>query len=126
MFDPGDIVAIYAPTAGKPKYHLCIIDESADGTAKFFFVNSRKGFEGDFVLKNGDVPCIPANGTGDTAISCSSIVRQTSRQLSLYKAAKIGRLDKKHIRSLIHFLKQNRALAPKDKKVAVEGLGDAL
>ncbi len=126
MFDPGDIVEIYSSTAGKPKYHLCIIDESSDGTAKFFFVNSNKGYDGDFTLKNSDVPCIPTNATGETVISCSVIVRQNEKQLKLYKAKKICRLDKRHIRSLITFLKLSRSITSWEKMMAIDGLNQAL
>ena len=38
MFDVGDVVEVFAPTAGKKKYHLCVCCANDAGVTQFFFL----------------------------------------------------------------------------------------
>ena len=93
MFEIGDIVQIFAPQAGRDKYHLCV-SVGVDGAAhQFLYLNSDPGFEHTFVCDCEKIPCLPKSKTGKTAISFAMLPRYNDHQLKLFKATKLGVLD---------------------------------
>jgi hypothetical protein len=93
MFSVGDIVRIYDPTTGYPKYHLCIFEVDEHGVCQFLYINSGQGYEGDFVVADTDIDCLPRSPTGDSVFSCNYLVRYNERQMKLYKAQKLSVLS---------------------------------
>lgn len=116
MFDVGDIVQIYAPTAGKDKYHLCVCCANEDGVEKFLFINSGGGYDADFVMKDGEIDGLPESPTGDSVISCSMVVRHNQQQLKLYKAKKLAVIKTATAKKLISFISQSNALPSKQRE----------
>ena len=122
MFEIGDLVRIFAPAAGKKKYHLCVCCADKDGVEKFLFINSAKGYKGDFVLDDGAIDCLPPGPTGFTVISCSMVIRYTLKQLNLFRAEKIGEFPRELLSELIEFVEKNKALSGSDRKIVLVGL----
>jgi hypothetical protein len=116
MFDVGDIVEMFAPTASKTKYHLCVCGMDENRVASFFFINSGTGYAADFVLQDGQISGLPKSPTGLSVISCSIVIRQNERQMKLYKARKIGRLSKKLSSKLSQFVNETPALPKKQRE----------
>lgn len=121
-FVPGDIVQIYAPVAGKPKYHLCVCAWAEGSTAQFLYINSNQGYEADYILDCAKVPCIPPSSTGDTVISCNIVARYTDHQLNIYRAQKIGTLDIAVVRDLVAFVEVTPALTRGEKRLIIANL----
>jgi hypothetical protein len=93
MFEIGDIVQIFAPQAGRDKYHLCV-SVGKDGAAhQFLYLNSDPTFEQTFVCDCAKIPCLPESKTGKTAISFAMLPRYNDNQLKLFKATKLGELN---------------------------------
>ena len=126
MFVVGEIVQIYAPSAGKTKYHLCVCLANAAGVTRFLFMNSGSGYEGDFILKDAEVPCLPPSPTGESVISCSMVVRYSEKQLALYKAQSLGMLDDALLFQLKEFLRASTVLSKEERGPIVASLFDAL
>ncbi|MEA2990752.1 MAG: hypothetical protein QOG83_3463 [Alphaproteobacteria bacterium] len=93
MFDVGDIVQIFAPQAGKVKYHLCISVGVQGAAHQFIYLNSDPNFDQTFVCDCKKIPCLPESKTGKTAFSFAILPRYTDAQLKLYNAKKLGVLD---------------------------------
>lgn len=120
---PGDIVTIYAPQTGYPKYHLCISAPSSDVAAQFFFINSEdKGYEGVFVVPNKEVPCLPPCESGVTVFSFTQIPRFNKRQLNLYRAEVRGRISVNLAKKLLTEVRNTPVLTGKDRKTAIAAL----
>lgn len=124
MFNVGDVVEIFAPTAGKKKYHLCVCCANDAGVVQFFFINSGDGYEADFVLADGQIGDLPESPTGKSVISCSIIVRYTPNQMTLYKAKKIGTIEAGIASDLADFISTSRALPKKDRAGIATALGE--
>ena len=122
IFDVGDILHFYSSQAGHPKYHLCVLKIINGNAAVFLYLNSNEGFAADFIVSDTEIPCLPPSKTGKSIISCSQLVRANERQLKLYKAKKIGRLDKKIAMNLLKFVKTIDALSKFDKKIVTNAL----
>ncbi len=80
MFEAGDVVRFFSPTAGKTKYHLCLCVNQS-GKNCFLFLNSRTGYRGDYVLDDGAVPGLPRSQTGNTVVSFSQVIKMDEREL---------------------------------------------
>lgn len=122
MFAVGDVIEMFSPQAGKTKYHLCVCEIEEGGVAKFFFLNSGSGYEGDFIVRDTEIPCLPPSPTGESVISCSILLRFNEKQLKLWNARKLGELDGGIVARLISFLAVNRALSREDKTTAIANL----
>jgi hypothetical protein len=122
MCQPGDIVQIYSATAGYPKWHLCIAADTETEAAKFLYVNSEGGYDGDFVLPNARIPCIPASPTGKTVISCNILVIINRRQRELFNAQVAGQLDKAAAAELKAHVEGCDTLTRPDKELVVNAL----
>ena len=122
MFAVGDIVEMFAPSASKTKYHLCVCCSDENGVDKFLFINSGVGYEGDFVLVDGQIHGLPTSKSGKSVISCSFVDRCNQRQLLLFKAKKISELDKVIAKSLAEFITNTKSLTKKDKLPLVNGI----
>lgn len=120
---PGDIVKIYAPQAGYPKYHLCLCTLSADGAAQFIFMNSKvSGYEGDFAVPNEEVPCLAPSDTGFTVFSLSQIPRYNAHQMELYEAEVLGRISAALAGRLLEEVRKTPVLTARDRRTAEAAL----
>lgn len=122
MFSVGDIVKIYAPAAGYPKYHLCIAIGGDEEAFKFLFLNSDPNFRDTYSVNCSRVPCIPISDTGVTAFSFSQIPRYTVRHLSIYNATKLGELDKNLAQELLEFIQGVKSLSRSEKQIVILAL----
>lgn len=122
MFAIGDIVRIFAPIAGYEKYHLCVklLDES--GAARFLFLNSNPAYEDTYAVPCERVPCLPPSETGVTAFSFSMLPTYNEKQLTIYKATRLGELSLDLARELRTFLDDVEALTRKDKLLVAAAL----
>lgn len=122
----GDVVSIFSPQAGYPKYHLCVLEASEDAAACFLFMNSNDGypggFVGDFVMPDTAFPFLPPSPTGQSVISCSTVVRFNVRQLELFKADVKGKISPEAAAELLSFVKTVRTLIPREKKMVIASL----
>ena len=119
MFEVGDIVQAYAPTAGYPKYFLCIQKGTGNTATKFLFLNSDPNFDDTYVVDCTRVPCLPPSETGKTAFSFSEVPRFTAAQLKLQGAVKRGEIDKGLAAELAEFCKGVRSL-PRGQRIMVQ------
>src|SRR4051794_23790766 len=103
MFAVGDIVRIYAPVAGRKKFHLCIETGSDERASKFLYLNSNPTYAGCYSVPCHRVPCIEESDTGMTAFSFSMLPRYSVAQLKTYKAEKIGEIDPELAAELLQF-----------------------
>lgn len=93
MFDVGDVVRFFSPTAGKEKFHLCLGESEIGALFAFLHLNSSSGFRGDCILADGEVPGLPKSPTGSTVVSFSMIVRIGTERLTKFSAVKTGKID---------------------------------
>ena len=122
MFAVGDIVRILAPQVGYYKYHLCIATGSSSVASQFLFLNSDPTFAGTYVVDCSRVPCLPVSQTGKTAFSFSAIPRYSDKQLGLFKAQKLGELDKTLATELHTFATTVKTLNTADRAVVLAAL----
>jgi hypothetical protein len=120
MFSVGDIIEIFAPQAGKDKYHLCIcMNEGA--AHQFVYLNSNPNFEGTISFDCERIPCLPKSKTGKTAFSFAYLPRYNDRQLKLYKAKKLGTLDPTVAKEVLGFVATVGTLTGADRKLVSAG-----
>jgi hypothetical protein len=122
MFEIGDIVEIYSPVAGRNKYHLCVKPGSENTATQFLFLNSDPNFEQLYVVDCARVPCLPPSKTGKTAFSFALLPQFNHMQLQLYKARKLGELDKKLATELLAFAKTVTTMSRSERQVVVSAL----
>jgi hypothetical protein len=123
-FALGDVVSIYAPAVGYTKYHLCL-GYNDTGICCFLYLNSWSGYQADLSFDCARFPMIDPSTTGKTIVSLSLIVRYTARQLELYKAKKLGEIDKTVAAEIHTFSKTVKALSRPDKAFVNERLKKA-
>lgn len=121
MFKPGDVIKFYSEAAGYKKYHLCL---SLDACC--FFMNSprTKTFPGDMIISCDDVPFLPKTDSGDSIISCSTLLKFTEAELVGYGAKKVGAVSTEILTRVLEFVENSPVLADEDKEVVIAGLGD--
>jgi hypothetical protein len=122
MLQVGDIVRIYAPTAGKLKYHLCVYVGTDGAASRFLFLNSESYFEGVYEVECTRVPCLPTSDTGKTVFSFNDIPRYNERQLDLYQATKMGALPEDVAKELIPFVREVEVLNRADREMILAAL----
>jgi hypothetical protein len=122
VFSVGDIVEIFAPTAGHKKYHLCVCETDGNDVIRFLFINSHDGFEADFPIVDSLLPCLPKSPTGQSVFCCNMIVIYSLKQLVLYKAVKLGEMDKQVAKDLLVHMQSTKALNQKEKVVVINAL----
>jgi hypothetical protein len=103
MFAIGDIVKIYAPIAGRNKFHLCVDVGSHEKASRFIYLNSNPNYSSCYSVPCERVPCIEPSETGQTAFSFSMLPRYSFAQLKTYKAEKVGELDASLAAELLAF-----------------------
>jgi hypothetical protein len=121
MFAVGDIVEIFAPQAGHKKYHLCIC-VGTGAALQFLYLNSDPTFDGTFVVDCSKVSCLPASSTGKTAFSFAILPRYNEKQLKLFKAKRLGEIEKGLAGELLEFAKTVKTLNSADRKIVITGL----
>lgn len=124
MFAIGDIVRVFAPQAGHNKYHLCIVVGVDGAASQFAYLNSDPNFEQTYVVDCDRVPCLPKSDTGKTAFSFALLPRYNDRQLTLYKAEKLGELDAILAKELHVFAKTVKILNSADRKIVLAALAE--
>jgi hypothetical protein len=122
MFAIGDIVQIFAPQAGRNKYHLCIKAGDKDNATQFLYLNSDPNFDQTYVVDCPRVPCLPPSETGKTAFTFALLPRYNAHQLTLYKAKKLGELDPALALELHKFAGMVTTLTAADRKVVLAAL----
>lgn len=115
MFAIGEIAQVYSPIAGKKKFHLCVCCANEHGVERFLFINSGAGYEGDFILDDTEIKCLPDSPTGKSVVSCSLVVRYSSEQLKKYNAKKLGDLDFEILAKLALFFNKTTVLSKEDR-----------
>ncbi len=119
----GDIVHCDAPIADHSKYHICVLECGADGSAAcFLFLNSKARWKGDCVFNNSDFPCISASKTGTSVVSFSMVPRYNAGQLKKFRAKIVGKLDPKIARKLKDFARTVPTLTSQERKIVLKGL----
>lgn len=122
MIEAGAIVRIFAPQAGYKKYHLCLCAASADSAAKFLFINSDPNFEDLLVVPCERLAMLPRSETGKSCFSFSMVPRFTAKQLELYNAEPLGRVDKAMAKELRAFADTVRSLPRRELDFVKEAL----
>lgn len=120
MFDVGDVVHFESPTVGKAKFHLCLgRDEHGGPRFAFLYVNSEGGFKGDCVLEDGDIPGLPASRSQQSVVSFTNITRIGERQLQLFRAVRVGRIEPDVAGVLLSFANETPVLTRQERQLAV-------
>lgn len=124
---PGSIVRIFAPIAGKEKYHLCLSLPGDDGSAaRLLFLNSEAKFSDHYVVENARVPCIPPSRTGNSCFCFTMIVRINSLRLESMQPVEMGMIDLDLALDLRRFCDTVRSLAPSDLKLVKAALDEII
>ena len=113
-FAPGDILALDSPVAGHKKYHLCL-GENEHGVIICLFFNSEAGFLDNQPFDCARFPMLPASGTGLTVAAYSLLPKYNPRQLSIFKAVKLGEIDKTVAAEMLAFASGIKSLSRPDK-----------
>jgi hypothetical protein len=130
VFALGDIVRLFAPTAGHDKYHLCVAISNDEGVSEYIFLNSDPSFAHTFVVDCDKLPFLPVSDTGKTAFSFAMVPRYSERQLRLYRAEKIGELPQDLAADLYAFAQIVPTIAGAQRRLviralrAIAGIGD--
>jgi hypothetical protein len=122
VFEIGDIVELYAATAGRDKYHLCIQIGTEGSAFQFLFLNSNPDRAGVFTVPCNRVPCLPESKTGTTSFSFNMVPRYSEAQLKLYRAKKMGVLDPGLAAEMVEFAKYAKGLTSSERKAVVAAL----
>ncbi len=119
MFEVGDVVRFFSPTAGKEKFHLCL-GQGVDGPLfAFLHLNSGTGYRGDCVLDDGQIAGLPKSPTSKTVVSFSVIVKMGEQRLQKFGATKTGVLDGHIAGELTAFAKVVPTLTKAEKAFVV-------
>lgn len=122
MFAIGDIVRIFAPVAGRKKFHLCVDVGSDEAASRYIYLNSNPDYASCYSVPCERVPCIEPSETGQTAFSFSMLPRYSLLQLKTYKAEKVGELDSTLASELLEFAATVRALTKAELRIVTEAL----
>lgn len=122
MFEAGEVVRFYSPTAGKEKFHLCLGTRGELPVFAFLHLNSGAGFRGDYVLDDGAIPGLPTSPTGKTIVSFSIVVQMTTEKLTKFGAVKTGTIDPHLAGELAGFAKSLTVLSRPDQAFVVAAL----
>ena len=113
----GDIVRIFAPTAGKKKYHFCVCIPENEIAGCFLFLNSDPNFRDCLSFDCERIPFLPVSQTGKTAISFSIMLRHSDEKLKLFGAEVLGEMPKDLIAEMIGFLDTVTSMPSKEKAI---------
>ena len=122
MFEVGDIVRFYSPTAGKEKFHLCLGQRGGVPVFAFLHLNSGAGYRGDLPLDDGLAPGLPPSPTGKTVVSFSIVVQISAERLTKFGAQKTGSIDGHLAGDLAGFAKTLTVLSRPDRTFVVAAL----
>lgn len=118
----GSVVKIFAATAGKHKYHLCLRVASDNDLARFLFINSDPSFRDLYVIDDSRLPYLPASPTGKSCFSFSLVIRMTERQLEIFEAEELGVIDYDLAQELLAFAANVRSLTKSEHGLVIEAL----
>ncbi|NEI75524.1 hypothetical protein [Rhizobium ruizarguesonis] len=119
--NPGDVVRIFAPVAGKKKYHFCICLPAEGVAGKFLYLNSDPNHKDCLSIDCRRIPFIPESETGFTAISFSLTPRYTAEKLELYEATVLGTMPQGVIEEMIEFIDGVRSM-PRPERAEVKAI----
>lgn len=122
IFAIGDILSIFSPLTGYDKYHLCLYVGSDGEAHKFLFLNSDPNYADTFAVACKEIPCLPPSDTGVSVLSFSMIPRYTDKQLRLYKAKVLGRLDSGVAARALEVAQTVKALTRAEKDLVISAL----
>jgi hypothetical protein len=122
MFKAGEVVRFFSPTAGKPKFHLCLGTRGSVPVFAFLHLNSGTGYRGDYVLDDGLIPGLPHSPTGKTVVSFSIVVQISAQNLTNFRAKKTGVIDAHLAGELAGFAKNLTVLSRPDQAFVVAAL----
>jgi hypothetical protein len=109
------------------RYHICVLSCAGDDLAGIFlYLNSRSGFEGDFVLIDTEIPCLPRSATGKTIVSFAQPLRRTRHQLELFRAKKLGELPVLVARKLEPFARSVMTLNKRERQIILAALASLI
>lgn len=122
MFEVGDVVRFFSPTASKEKFHLCLGQSEQGPVFVFLHLNSRSGFKGDCILDDGAIPGLPKSPTGETVVSFSNLVRMNEERLLKFGATKTGRIESEVAGELVPFAKTVASLNRNEQSLVIAAL----
>ncbi len=122
MFEVGDIVRFFSPTASKEKFHICLGHDMQGPVFAFLHLNSKSGYSGEYILADGEITGLPKSPTGDTVVSFSMLVRMGDDRLVKFAAKKTGRLDAHIAGELAAFAKTVTTLTASERRFVVTAL----
>ena len=126
MFEVGDVVRFFSPTAGKVKFHLCLGRDDTGILFAFLHLNSDSGYRGDCVLNDGLIPGLPISRTGKSVVSFSAIVRMGTERLRKFDAEKTGEIDVSIAEELLAFARKVQVLTNSERAFVVRALERSL
>ncbi len=122
MFEVGDVVRFFSPTAGKEKFHLCLGWDDTGRRFAFLHLNSESGYRGDFVLNDGRIQGLPISRTGKSVVSFSALVRIGTERLRKFGAEKTGEIDVSIAEELLAFAREVPVLTGPERAFVVSAL----
>jgi hypothetical protein len=122
MFEVGDVVRFFSPTAGKEKFHLCIGHHGDAPLLAFLHLNSSAGYAGDCILDDGQIPGLPRSPTGKTVVSFSIVVRMGHERLQKFGAVRTGKIDGHLAGELASFAATVPALTRDERALVIAAL----
>jgi hypothetical protein len=122
MFEIGDVVRFFSPTAGKEKFHLCLGRDDTGILFAFLHLNSDFGYRGDCVLNDGRIPGLPVSRTGKSVVSFSAVVRMGTERLRKFGAEKTGEIDVSIAEELLAFAREVQVLTGPERALVVGAL----
>lgn len=118
----GEVWRIYAPTAGKAKYQLCVKVGVARGAHRFVFLSSENRYAGGYAVPCARVPFLPVSRTGQTVFGFALVLAYSDAQLGLFQARREGAIDRALAAELLAFARTVKTLAGEDKRLVVAAL----
>ncbi|UTP39806.1 hypothetical protein M9M90_01125 [Phenylobacterium sp. LH3H17] len=113
-FVPGDIISLDSPVAGHKKYHVCLGD-NAHGVLVCLYLNSAGGYLDNQPFDCLRFPMIPPSASGLTVVAYSMLPRYAHRQLTIFKAQKLGEIAKDVAAEMAAFVPGVKSLPKPDK-----------
>ena len=117
---PGEIWTFDSGIAKHPKHHLCVNEDY-----RFLFLNTprRPPFPSELIIRNADVPSLPATACGRSAISCSRLVKLDAVRFRARGPRRAGSASESAMRLLVDHLLGCRAISDEEREQALDGLG---
>lgn len=124
---PSEVWTFKSPTAPrgemKWKHHLCIGSD-----AVFLFVSThrqrRQDHRGVLIIPNSEVPFLPPTETGQSEISCTTIIQRRFPDPNVPRRNPCGSVDRRLMKDLIKFVQSSRQLNADERDTILDYLYD--